>query len=93
VQYVQGSHRWGKLYAPRTFGQNTGFGTMYAKSGFEEIPPEAALLNGHRILKWETEPGDVIVHHPRTCTFPRQRAQATCAAALWRCVNWAMKTS
>jgi ectoine hydroxylase-related dioxygenase (phytanoyl-CoA dioxygenase family) len=69
VQYVYGSHRWGKLYAPKTFAQNTGFSAMYAKSGFEEMPPEATLLNGQRILKWETEPGDVIVHHPRTLHF------------------------
>jgi len=69
VQYVQGSHRWGKLYAPRTFGQNTVFASMYAKSGFEEMPPEAALISGRRILKWETEPGDVVVHHPRTLHF------------------------
>ena len=69
VQYVYGSHQWGKLYAPKTFGQNTGFGAMYAQSGFEEMPPEATLLSGQRILKWETEPGDVIVHHPRTLHF------------------------
>jgi ectoine hydroxylase-related dioxygenase (phytanoyl-CoA dioxygenase family) len=53
VRYVHGSHRWGKLYAPKTFAQNTGFGAMYAKSGFEEMPPEATLLNGQRILKWD----------------------------------------
>lgn len=69
VQYVYGSHQWGKLFAPKTFGQNTGFATMYAKSGFEEMPPAATLLSGRRILKWETEPGDVVVHHPRTLHF------------------------
>jgi ectoine hydroxylase-related dioxygenase (phytanoyl-CoA dioxygenase family) len=69
VQYVYGSHKWGKLFAPKTFGQNTGFADMYAKSGFEQMPPEAELLRGQRILKWETEPGDVIVHHPRTLHF------------------------
>jgi ectoine hydroxylase-related dioxygenase (phytanoyl-CoA dioxygenase family) len=69
VQYVYGSHQWGRLFAPKTFGQNTGFGDMYAKSGFEQMPPEEELLQGQRILKWETEPGDVIVHHPRTLHF------------------------
>jgi len=76
VQYVHGSHKWGKLYAPRTFGQNTGFGAMYAKSGFEEMPPEAILLGGRRILKWETEPGDVVVHHPRTLHFSEGNRRA-----------------
>ncbi len=76
VQYVYGSHRWGKLYAPKTFAQNTGFGAMYAKSRFEEMPPEATLLNGQRILKWETEPGDVIVHNPRTLHFSEGNAHS-----------------
>jgi len=76
VQYVYASHRWGKLFAPRTFGKNTGFGAMYARSGFEEMPPEARLLDGQRILKWETEPGDVVVHHPRTLHFSEGNARA-----------------
>ena len=33
------------------------------------MPPEGELLSGRRILKWETEPGDVVVHHPRTLHF------------------------
>jgi ectoine hydroxylase-related dioxygenase (phytanoyl-CoA dioxygenase family) len=76
VQYVYGSHRWGKLYAPKTFGQNTGFAAMYSKSGFEEMPPETTLISGRRILKWETEPGDVVVHHPRTLHFSEGNRRA-----------------
>ena len=76
VQYVHGSHRWGRLFAPRAFGQNTGFASMYAKSGFEEMPPEGVLLSGQRILKWETEPGDVVVHHPRTLHFSEGNRRA-----------------
>jgi ectoine hydroxylase-related dioxygenase (phytanoyl-CoA dioxygenase family) len=76
VQYVFGSHRWGKLYAPKTFSQNTGFAAMYAKSDFEVMPPEATLLNGQRILKWETERGDVVVHHPRTLHFSEGNARS-----------------
>lgn len=76
VQYVCGSHKWGRLYAPRSFGGDTGFAAMYAQSGFETMPAESVLLEGQRILKWETEPGDVVVHHPRTLHFSHGNARS-----------------
>jgi len=76
VQYVYGSHKWGKLYAPKSFGKDSGFAPMYSKSGFLTMPPETELLEGQRVLKWETEPGDVIVHHPRTLHFSRGNSRS-----------------
>lgn len=69
VQYIKGSHRWGKMYAPAAFGQRTGFQSIYDKAGFETMPPLEALLAGQSVLSWETEPGDAVVHHPLTIHF------------------------
>lgn len=69
VQYVAGSHSWGKMYAPATFGSDTGFAAMYEKSGFEKMPSPQELLRGRTLLKWEMEPGDVLLHHPLTLHF------------------------
>jgi ectoine hydroxylase-related dioxygenase (phytanoyl-CoA dioxygenase family) len=76
VQYIYGSHTWGKLYAPKTFGEDTGFASMYARSGFLQMPPEESVRNGQHILKWETEPGDVVIHHPRTLHFSHGNARS-----------------
>ncbi len=69
VQYLQGSHRWGQMYAPAAFGQNTGFQQIYEKAGFTPMPPMAELTANARVLSWELEPGDAVVHHPLTVHF------------------------
>jgi ectoine hydroxylase-related dioxygenase (phytanoyl-CoA dioxygenase family) len=69
VCYVKGSHRWGKMYAPAAFAEQTGFQSIYDKAGFERLPPFDALVSGREILRWEMEPGDVIVHHPLALHF------------------------
>jgi ectoine hydroxylase-related dioxygenase (phytanoyl-CoA dioxygenase family) len=69
VNYVKGSHRWGRTFAPESFGPRSGYAEIYAKTGFEKLPPLDELLAGHEILRWETEPGDVVVHHPLTLHY------------------------
>ncbi|MCW3834678.1 phytanoyl-CoA dioxygenase family protein [Sphingomonas canadensis] len=69
VQYARGSHLEKKLYAPRAFSADSGFGALYAKMGLEPAPDEAALRKRYEIVCWETEPGDVLVHHPLTFHF------------------------
>ena len=69
VRYVQGSHRWGKMFAPAPFGQNTGFQSIYEKAGLAPMPPMEQLTASGRVLSWELDPGDVIVHHPLTIHF------------------------
>ncbi len=64
VVYLKGSHQWGKMYAPATFGKNTGFAELYARMGLEPVPDIEAERDRHEILTWELEPGDVIIHHP-----------------------------
>ncbi|NJN52483.1 MAG: phytanoyl-CoA dioxygenase family protein [Gammaproteobacteria bacterium] len=69
VQYVQGSHRWGRMYAPAAFGDNTGFQQIYERAGFAPMPAMAELIKGARTLRWQLEPGDIVVHHPLTVHF------------------------
>jgi ectoine hydroxylase-related dioxygenase (phytanoyl-CoA dioxygenase family) len=69
VQYARGSHLEGKLYAPRAFSATSGFGELYAQMGLDPAPDEAALRERYEIIAFETEPGDVIVHHPLTFHF------------------------
>lgn len=69
VQYARASHLEGKLYAPRAFSSTSGFGELYAKMGLEPAPDEAALRERYDVIAFETEPGDVIVHHPLTFHF------------------------
>lgn len=69
VQYIQGSHRWGKMFAPAPFGQNTGFQSIYEKAGLAPMPPTEELTAGERVLSWELDLGDVIVHHPLAIHF------------------------
>jgi ectoine hydroxylase-related dioxygenase (phytanoyl-CoA dioxygenase family) len=85
VEYIAGSHRWGRWFAPRYFNQAN---TELATDGrFEEMPDiDAEIAAGkHRLLGWDLEPGDCIVFHALTVhgapgnasAAPRRRAWAT----------------
>lgn len=69
VVYVKGSHKWGKLFAPSTFGDKTGFADIYAKAGLEPLPDIEAERDKYEILSWEMTPGDVLIHHPLTLHY------------------------
>jgi ectoine hydroxylase-related dioxygenase (phytanoyl-CoA dioxygenase family) len=76
VRYVQGSHTWGKMYAPVAFSQSSGLEGLYEKAGLEAMPPEDELLHGKTLLRWDLEPGDVILHHPLVLHFSRGNRRA-----------------
>ncbi len=77
VEYLKGSHTWGKMYAPATFGKNTGFAEIYAKLGLEPVPDIEAQRDRHDIVHWDVEPGDVIIHHPLTLHYASGNASST----------------
>ncbi len=77
VVYVKGSHKWGKMYAPAAFGKKSGFAEIYAKAGLEPLPDIEAGREDYEILKWELEPGDVLVHHPLTLHYASGNASPT----------------
>lgn len=76
VQYLAGSHLWGRSFAPRPFGVDPGrrFEQHVAAGGLEPVPDVERDL--HRILAWDVEPGDVILHHPLTLHYATGNATA-----------------
>lgn len=77
VQYIKGSHRWGKFYAPATFGSNSSFAQIYRDAGLEEMPDPAQLIRENEMLHWDLAPGDVVVHHPLTLHYSPGNLTAT----------------
>jgi len=63
--YVRGSHAWGTTYKPSDFV--TEGGTMKVPGleydGLADLPPVAANPDDYDIVRFEAEPGDVIVHN------------------------------
>ncbi len=62
MQYVRGSHRDGKLYAPNVFVSQT---PLPGAQG-EPMPDIEGHMADYDIVHFDVEPGDVIVHHYRT---------------------------
>jgi N-acyl-L-homoserine lactone synthetase/ectoine hydroxylase-related dioxygenase (phytanoyl-CoA dioxygenase family) len=60
--YIRGSHRWGREFAPNVFMAQT---RLPGSDGDEldEIEDRASSFD---TVSFETEPGDIIVHHFRT---------------------------
>ena len=80
VEYLVGSHRWGKRFQPQSFTGDDRYG-----SSLEPLPDIEAIRDQHDFVIFETEPGDCIVHHGLTIhsapgnsnTHVRRRALAT----------------
>ena len=58
VEYVKGSHRWGRRYRAATFS-----GIAQYKEPLPEVPDIDALRDGLEIASFALEPGDCTVHH------------------------------
>jgi ectoine hydroxylase-related dioxygenase (phytanoyl-CoA dioxygenase family) len=62
VEYIAGSHRWERWFAPQYFNQdNTALKVV--EDRFETIPDFDAERGKHQLLSWALEPGDCIVFH------------------------------
>ena len=64
VEYIKGSHKWNKFYAPASFGKNSGYNEIYKKMGLDLVPDIDNNRESYDILSWNLEPGDVTIHHP-----------------------------
>src|SRR6185295_3310095 len=64
VEYIKGSHKWGKFYRPVTPDEDPAF----ADPDLEPCPNYSERYGqpGLEFLSWELEPGDVVCHHPLT---------------------------
>ena len=62
VRYVRGSHRWGRLFRPNLFVTDE---PLPGTEG-ETVPDVDATVDPADIVSFDTEPGDVVVHHAAT---------------------------
>jgi len=72
VQFLKGSHRWGRWFHPRKFASECNYpllGSGDRSEGgrvYEDMPLEEINQGAHEILSWSCEPGDCIVFHGLT---------------------------
>ena len=62
MEYIRGSHLWGREFAPNVFFAQTAIPTSDA----EKLPDIEANRDEYDIVKLNAEPGDVIIHHVLT---------------------------
>lgn len=82
MEYVKGSHAWGKTFRPRHF---SGADDPYKDLPGEPIPDFDALRGEHTFLSWDMKAGDCLLHHAMTVhgsagnatSNQRRRAYAT----------------
>jgi ectoine hydroxylase-related dioxygenase (phytanoyl-CoA dioxygenase family) len=60
VEYVAGSHRWGRWFRPRKF---SGVAYDHKSDRLEDMPDIGAHRSDYRLLSWDVEPGDAIAFH------------------------------
>lgn len=60
VEFVAGSHRWGKWFTPTKF-----VGVQYERQdeGYETVPDIDAARDDYTLRGWDLEPGDCIAFH------------------------------
>ncbi len=82
IRFVQGSHRWNRLFQPVTFLD----GAIFAGSeaDLEAMPDFGSGTEDYGILAWDLEPGDCVAFDFRTihgttagCVADRRRAVST----------------
>ncbi|HEX2590148.1 MAG TPA: phytanoyl-CoA dioxygenase family protein [Rhizomicrobium sp.] len=60
--YVRGSHKWGKEYKTNPFLVQTSFPDAVG----EDLPEISGHEEDYDLVRFETKPGDVLIHHFRT---------------------------
>jgi ectoine hydroxylase-related dioxygenase (phytanoyl-CoA dioxygenase family) len=66
VQYLKGSHRWGVVYHPVGFKAIPAITDAYVSSPYADQPDFDADYDKYDWLVGEAEPGDALLHHPKT---------------------------
>ncbi len=64
VEFVAGSHLWGKLFYPRKFLTERDYD--YKGTGYESLPDIEADRSAYDILGWAMAPGDAVAFSYRT---------------------------
>jgi ectoine hydroxylase-related dioxygenase (phytanoyl-CoA dioxygenase family) len=58
VEYIKGSHRWGRRYKPATFS-----GQHDYREPLPPVPDIDAMRDELQIVQFELQPGDCTIHH------------------------------
>lgn len=61
LEYIRGSHRWGRRFNPADFGEMSL--EMLHDAANEMMPDIDADRAAYDFLSWDMEPGDCLVHH------------------------------
>lgn len=64
VEFVIGSHLWGRRFVPRKFVDQSAYSD--GVNGFELVPDIEAERDQHQIVSFDMQPGDVLAFHYRT---------------------------
>ncbi len=62
VEFVRGSHRWGKVYKPKSFFKSKE-DYDFRGGGLEAMPEFEALGDRYDLIGWEMAPGDALCFH------------------------------
>ena len=66
LEFVRGSHRWGRWFQPETFGKTRAVAGYEENPDYEPMPDIEAARTDYDIVSWDLEPGDVYVFHALT---------------------------
>ena len=64
VEFIVGSHLWGRRFVPRKFVDQTAY--VDGTDGFELVPDIESVRDQHEIVSFDMQPGDVLAFHYRT---------------------------
>ena len=64
LEFIPGSHAWGKKYRPFRTGQNGEFLDYFKPDDpqYSDMPDFEAERDRHRIVSWDLEPGDMLAN-------------------------------
>ena len=90
LQFVKGSHAWGRWFVPRKFATSRDYALKEATSNrdaegisFESVPDIEGHPEEYEIISWELNPGDCVVFHGMTLHGAAgNRSQTTARRAL-----------
>jgi ectoine hydroxylase-related dioxygenase (phytanoyl-CoA dioxygenase family) len=66
LEFVRGSHRWGRWFQPERFGDTKAHGDYERNPDYEQMPDLEAARGDYDIVSWNLAPGDIVAFHGLT---------------------------
>ena len=66
LEFIRGSHRWGRWFQPEAFGPTLGFDEYEQNPDYEPIPNIDVTRDSYDIVSWDLEPGDMYAFNALT---------------------------